>query len=150
MTGKKLPHYFECHAIMVVASAPLASILNNHETTGHVSLWGITLGPCEITYQRHSVIKYQVLLDFIAEWTEAQPPELPDMSNTWTIYLDVSKCVSGAGVGVVLLSPQRDKMRYVLCMLMTHKYRGSQQSLREVIPKFIDSTQGEPKNIYKP
>ena len=36
------------------------------------------------------------------------------------------------------------------CMLMTHKYRGSQQSLREVKPKFIDSTQGEPKDIYKP
>ena len=33
--------------------------------------------------------------------------------------------------------------------LMTHKYRGSQQSSREVKPKFIDSTQGEPKNIYK-
>jgi hypothetical protein len=34
--------------------------------------------------------------------------------------------------------------------LMTHKYRGSQQSWREVKPKFIDSTQEEPKNIYKP
>jgi hypothetical protein len=34
--------------------------------------------------------------------------------------------------------------------LMTHKYRGSQQSSREVKPKFIDSTQGKPKNIYKP
>jgi hypothetical protein len=31
--------------------------------------------------------------------------------------------------------------------VMTHKYRGSQQSSREVLPKFIDSTQGEPKNI---
>jgi hypothetical protein len=29
--------------------------------------------------------------------------------------------------------------------LMTHKYRGSQQSLREVKPKFIDLTQGQPK-----
>jgi hypothetical protein len=37
-----------------------------------------------------------------------------------------------------------------LWALMTHKYRGSQQSSREVKPKFIDSTQGEPKNIYKP
>jgi hypothetical protein len=35
-------------------------------------------------------------------------------------------------------------------LLMTHKYRGSQQSSREVLPKFIDSTQGEPKNICKP
>jgi hypothetical protein len=34
--------------------------------------------------------------------------------------------------------------------LMTHKYRRSQQSSREVLPKFIDSTQGEPKNICKP
>jgi hypothetical protein len=34
--------------------------------------------------------------------------------------------------------------------VMTHKYRGSQQSSRKVKPKFIDSTQGEPKNIYKP
>jgi hypothetical protein len=34
--------------------------------------------------------------------------------------------------------------------LMNHKYRGSQQSSREVKPKFIDSTQEEPKNIYKP
>jgi hypothetical protein len=34
--------------------------------------------------------------------------------------------------------------------LMTHKYRGLQQSSREVKPKFIDSTQGEPKNICKP
>jgi hypothetical protein len=34
--------------------------------------------------------------------------------------------------------------------LMTHKYRVSQQSSREVLPKFIDLTQGEPKNICKP
>ncbi|KAK1593908.1 hypothetical protein QYE76_018542 [Lolium multiflorum] len=33
---------------------------------------------------------------------------------------------------------------------ITHKYRGSQQSSREVKPKFIDSTQGEVKNTYKP
>jgi hypothetical protein len=33
--------------------------------------------------------------------------------------------------------------------MMIHKYRGSQQSSREVKPKFIDLTQGEPKDIYK-
>jgi ribonuclease HI len=61
-------------------------------------------------------IKSQVLLDFIAEWTEAQMPELPDLSNYWTIFVDGSKWVSGAGAGVVLVSPQGDKMRYVLRM----------------------------------
>jgi hypothetical protein len=71
MMGKKLPHYFECHSIIVVASNPVSSILNNPDATGRVSLWGITLGPWEITYQCQSVIKSQVLPDFIAEWTEA-------------------------------------------------------------------------------
>jgi hypothetical protein len=45
MTGKKLPHYFECHSIIVVASNPVSSILNNPDATGRVSLWVITLGP---------------------------------------------------------------------------------------------------------
>jgi hypothetical protein len=45
MTGKKLPHYFECHSIIVVALNPVNSILNNPNATGRVSLWGITLGP---------------------------------------------------------------------------------------------------------
>jgi hypothetical protein len=57
MTGKKLPHYFECHPIIVVASTPVSSILNNPDATGRVSLWGITLGPWEIIYQRQSAIK---------------------------------------------------------------------------------------------
>jgi hypothetical protein len=106
MTGKKLPHYFECHSIIVVASTLVSSILNNPNVTGRVSLWGITLGPWEITYQRQSAIKSHVLPDFIAEWTEAQMPELPDLSNSWTIYVDGSKRISGGGAGVVLISPQ--------------------------------------------
>jgi ribonuclease HI len=116
MTGKKLPHYFECHSIIVVASTPVSSILNNPDTMGRISLWGITLGPWEITYQRQTAIKSHVLPDFIAEWTEAQMPELPDLSNTWTIYVDGSKRVSGAGAGVVLVSPQGEKMHYMLRM----------------------------------
>jgi hypothetical protein len=52
MTGKKLPHYFECHSIIVVASTPVSSILNNPDAMGCILLWGITLGPWEITYQR--------------------------------------------------------------------------------------------------
>jgi hypothetical protein len=101
---------------VVVASTPLASILNNLDATGRVSLWGITLGPWEISYQRQSVIKSQVLPDFIAEWTEAQLSKLPDMLSTWMIYVDGFKRVLGAGAEVVLISPQGDKMRYVLRM----------------------------------
>jgi ribonuclease HI len=41
---------------------------------------------------------------------------LPELSNYWTIYVDGSKQVLGAGAGVILVSPQGDKMRYVLHM----------------------------------
>jgi hypothetical protein len=67
MTGKKLQHYFECHSIIVVASTLVSIILNNLDATGRVSLWEITLGPWEITYQRQSAIKSQVLPDFITK-----------------------------------------------------------------------------------
>jgi hypothetical protein len=129
MTGKKLPHYFECHSILVVASNPVSSILNNPDAIGCVSLWGITLGPWEITYQHQSAIKSQVLPDFIAEWTEAQMPKLPDLSNSWTIFVDGSKRVSGAGAGVVLISPLGDRMHYVLCMRFSNP-RTTRQSMK--------------------
>jgi hypothetical protein len=54
--------------------------------------------------------------DFIAEWTEAQMLELPELSSTWKIYVDDSKRISGAGAGVILVSSQGDKIRYVLRM----------------------------------
>jgi ribonuclease HI len=38
------------------------------------------------------------------------------MSNTWAIYIDGSKRISGAGAGVVLVSPHGDKMCYILRM----------------------------------
>jgi hypothetical protein len=105
MTSKKLPHYFEQHPITVVTSAPLGSIRKNPDAIGRVSLWGIKLGPREITYQRKTAIKSQVLPDFIAEWTEGKMPQLSDMSSEWTLYVDGSNHSSGAGAGVVLTSP---------------------------------------------
>jgi hypothetical protein len=36
MIGNKLPHYFECHSMIVVSSTPVSSILNNPDTMGRV------------------------------------------------------------------------------------------------------------------
>jgi ribonuclease HI len=38
------------------------------------------------------------------------------MKSMWTIYVNGSKCVLGEGAGFILVSPQGDKMRYVLHM----------------------------------
>jgi ribonuclease HI len=100
----------------VVNEAPLSNILNNPSTTGRVSLWGIELSPLDITNEKRKAIKSQILPDFTAEWLELQSAGLSDLSSVWTMYFDGSKRIQGAGVGVVLILPQGDKLKYVLRM----------------------------------
>ncbi|KAK1607473.1 hypothetical protein QYE76_031146 [Lolium multiflorum] len=40
----------------------------------------------------------------------------PDLSRTWTMNFDGSKRLEGAGAGVILVSPEGDKLKYVLRM----------------------------------
>ena len=66
--------------------------------------------------------------------------------------IDIGKFLHGLNLCAF---PHPDRLINNICgftirKLMTHKYRGSQQSSREVKSKFIDSAQGEPKNIYEP
>src|SRR3954471_1031339 len=42
------------------------------------------------------------------------------MSGSWTMYFNGSKRSTGADAGVVLISPQRDKMKYILRMDFPH------------------------------
>jgi ribonuclease HI len=90
--------------------------LNNPEATGRVSLWGIELSPRDITYEKRKAIKSQILPEFIAEWMEMQTTGPPDLSSTWMVYFVGSKRTEGAGAGVILTSPQGDRMKYVLRM----------------------------------
>jgi hypothetical protein len=116
ITARKLRQYFAGHPIIVVNQDPLSNILNNPKATGRASLWGIELSPLDITYEKRKAIKSQVLPNFTAEWLEQQNTGPPDLSSVWTMYFDGSKRVQGAGVGVVLISPQGDKLKYVLRM----------------------------------
>jgi hypothetical protein len=102
------------HPIIVVNKAPLSNILNNPSVTGRVSLWGIELSPMDIMYEKRKAIKLQILPDFTAEWLELQSMGSPNLSSVWTIYFDGSKRIQGAGV--VLISPQGDKLKYILRM----------------------------------
>ena len=40
----------------------------------------------------------------------------PDLSSSLTMYFDGSKRTEGAGEGVILISPQGDKIKYILWM----------------------------------
>jgi hypothetical protein len=90
--------------------------LQQSKAIGRVSLWGIELSPLDITYEKRKAVKLQVVPDFTAKWLELQNTGPPDLSSVWTMYFDGSKRVQGAGAGVVLISPQGDKLKYVLRM----------------------------------
>jgi hypothetical protein len=118
--ARKLRQYFAVHLVIVVNKAPLSNILNDPKAIGRVSLWGIELSPLDIMYEKRKAIKYQVLPDFTAQWLELQNTGPPDLSSVWTMYFNGSKGFEGAGAGVVLISPQGDKLKYVLQMSFSH------------------------------
>jgi ribonuclease HI len=66
-----------------------------------------------VDFDKRSVIKSQVLADFIAEWTELGLstdgifPEAP-----WFVYCDGARGNVGAGASTILVSPSGIKLRY--------------------------------------
>ena len=114
MTSRKVSHYFDEHSITIVSSAPLADILNNPEATERVAEWNIELSPRDLQFKHPTAIKAQVLPDFLVEWMEVQTPGPPDLSNSWKMFFGGSKRHQGAGVGILLISPKGDKLKYVL------------------------------------
>ena len=78
--------------------------------------WEVALSEYDISYQPRTAIKSQALTDFIADFApsaQAQansellaittPPHL-----SWTLSVDDSSNMSGAGLGLVLISPEGD------------------------------------------
>ena len=67
-------------------------------------------------YRPPTAIKFQILADFVAEFSPAFLPALEQEirlengaeEGEWTLYVDGSSNVRGAGVGIVLTSPTRN------------------------------------------
>ena len=100
--------------MVVVSSSVLGDIVNNQENTGRIAKWGLELMGLDITYAPCTVIKSQVLADFMAEWTEEQASTTPIKAKYWTMYFDSSLTLEWVGVGVLLISPSGVKLRYAL------------------------------------
>jgi ribonuclease HI len=59
-------------------------------------------------------IKSQVLANCVAEWVDTQLPAAPIQSELWTMYFDGSLMKTGAGAGLLFISPLGKHLRYVL------------------------------------
>ncbi|XP_021739460.1 uncharacterized protein LOC110705836 [Chenopodium quinoa] len=114
-TVKKLRHYFEAHPVVVRTNFPIKSVLHRPELTGRLGKWSIYLSTYNITYRPRTGIKSQALADFVAafspELETSACKELDEINNVikqaiWTMFCDGSSNQRGAGLGVVLKSPQ--------------------------------------------
>jgi ribonuclease HI len=114
LTWRKLRHYFESHPVTVVSSFPLGEIIQCLEASGRIAKWAVELMAETLSFAPHKAIKSQVLADFLAEWVDTQLPIAPIHAELWTMYFDGSLMKTGAGVGLLFISPLGKHVRYVI------------------------------------
>ena len=67
--SRKLKHYFQTFPITVLTEHPLRTIVENSEATRRLSKRASEMRPYGLRYKPRTVIKGNVLADFIADFT---------------------------------------------------------------------------------
>jgi ribonuclease HI len=114
LTRRKLRHYFESHSVTVVSSFPLGEIIQCREASGRIAKRAVEIMGETISFAPRKAIKSQVLADFVAEWVDTQLPTAPIQPELWTMFFDGSLMKTGAGAGLLFISPLGKRLRYVL------------------------------------
>ena len=66
---RRLKPYFQAHTIIVLIENPLRKAMSSPEVAGRMALWVVELSEFDIQYHPWTVVKGQVVADFIAEFT---------------------------------------------------------------------------------
>ena len=77
-----------------------------------MALWAIELSEFDVQYRPRTVVKGQVMADFIAEYTQSEDKGAGH--RLWSIHTDGSSNQRSGGAGVVIQTPERDKIE---CMI---------------------------------
>ena len=67
---RKLKPYFQAHVIIVLTDQPLKKAMSSPEVAGRMALWAIELSEFDVRYRPRTSIKGQIMVDFIAEFTQ--------------------------------------------------------------------------------
>jgi hypothetical protein len=67
----------------------LNDIFENRDSSGRIAKWAMELSEHVIDFEKRNAIKSQVLVDFIADWTEPSSYTEGTVINTpWQVYCD--------------------------------------------------------------
>jgi ribonuclease HI len=114
LARRKLHHYFEAHPVTVVSSFPLGEIICDPDAAGRIAKWSVELMGETLACAPRKTIKSQILADFMAEWTDTQLPPPQIQAECWTLYFDGLVMKTGAGAGLLFVSPLGEHMRYAV------------------------------------
>ncbi len=81
---------------------------------GRIAKWAVEIMGETISFAPWKAIKSQVLVDFVAEWVDTQLPAAPIQPELWTMFFDGSLMKTGAGAGLLFISPLGKHLCYVL------------------------------------
>ena len=113
MAARKLKPYFQTHTIIVLTDQPLKRVMSSLEATGRMALWAIELNEFDIQYCLRTAVKGQIVADFIAEYTQSEGKGAERLGQ-WSIHTDGLSNQHARGAGVVIQTPERDKIE---CMI---------------------------------
>ena len=111
--ARKLKPYFQAHTIVVLTDQPLKRVMSNPEVAGRMALWAIKLSEFDVQYRPRTAVKGQIVADFIAEYTESEDKGV-EGQKLWSVHTDGSSTQQSGGAGVVILTPEGDKIE---CMI---------------------------------
>jgi hypothetical protein len=86
---QKASHYFEAHRVKVLTNQSLNDIFGNLDSSARIGKWVMELSEHVIDFEKRSAIKSQVLVDFIADWTEPSSyTEGTVVDTPWQVHCD--------------------------------------------------------------
>ncbi|KAG9458315.1 hypothetical protein H6P81_002823 [Aristolochia fimbriata] len=128
---QKLRHYLLAHSTKLISRAdPLKYIMLRPILSSRLAKWALLLSKFEIDFVPQRAIKGQALANFLAdhpiptEWeiSEEFPDEeifLVEILPPWEMYFDGAARRSGAGAGVLFISPNKDLLPYSFVLTQT-------------------------------
>ena len=112
IAAQKLRPYFQAHPVVVLTDLPLRYTIHKPDLLGRMARWAMELSEYGIQYQPRLSKKGQVLANFLADIP--QPNTCPDEKGWWILCVDRASRQSGAGIGLQLTSPTREKIEQVV------------------------------------
>ena len=88
-------------------------VISSPDVARRMALWAIELSEFNVQYRPRTVVKGQIVADFIAEYTQSEDKGAKGQ-RLWSIHTDGSSNQRSRGVGVVIQTPEGDKIE---CMI---------------------------------